>query len=174
MSYASTIHICAYCPEQHIESIEGDPSPELVERVEREHLPTRKVSPELVKALEAENCTLSHGLCEKAMAEAMQRMPPGLPDSGITPGGIQARLRIRAYVEQGGEGSQKGAFDFHQVVQNLIEQGADRDQLVAMLGRIRDSYPEGDHHRGIAQAEISWVQSQPTLSKEPPNDPGLN
>jgi hypothetical protein len=81
---------------------------------------------------------------------------------------------LRAYVEQSGGEGQKREFDFHQAVRNLIVQGADREQLVAMLSRIRDSYPAGDHHRDIAQAEISWVQSQPELTKAPPNEPALN
>ena len=173
MPHASFIRICAYCPEQHIISITGDPSPELVEKVKSEHLPTRKVTPELCQALEAEDCTLSHGMCDKAEAEYLKNNMP-VADSGITTGGIQARLLLRAYVQNSGGEGPPGAVDFHQVVQNLIEKGADRAQVAAMLGRIRDSYPEGDHHKAIAQAEIDWVEALPELKQEAPNEPQLN
>ena len=160
MPHASVIHICAYCPEQHIISVDGDPSAELVDRVKAEYLPARKVSPGLDQALQVEECILSHGLCEKAAQIASDKIAP-LPDSGISTGGIKARLVFKAYLNQGTTDREKGAFDFHQLVENLIGQGSDRAQVRTMLERMRDSYPQGDHRRDIAQAEIDWVAKLP-------------
>lgn len=155
MSNQNVIKICCGCQHQHITAVKGDPSQELMTLVQA-HLASRKGSPELDKALTDEGFSLSHGLCLEAYNAAAAKLPS---DSGMGTLAVNRMLQLRQAMADQVDQSQEGAAQFHQKVSDLIGGGAKPSEVIKMLERIRDSYPENDHHKDIAQSEINWINS---------------